>query len=538
MAFLRRSVRPVAIALTLSSMAGCAAPVPGAVSFEPAAPQTPVAEAPAAAAPTAAPAQVPAATALAIAGAVTFRGEPVAASPLAVFDARTGARVAADRLTGSNKTDSHGRFSLELAGAATGEVYRLVAAASPTAGLAATFLVTASGIRVLAARTAGGYHVAQTPGGMAVNETSTTLSIAAGGALQLGAQLTPTATQPGVEGLFTDLGNAGPQVTSTLNAQPSSANRIVEMIDPGTGWVRTGGDDSLSAVMPRDAVETATRNVLDNFNSQANEPTNRVPGLNARPVALPGLGVSAGWGANQTVKVTRSDGSNTGITTPGALRAPAGSSGSGSAVPTPVVTALSVTSGLMVVPTPLVITGSGFTGATAVHFGALPAQTFQVLSDTQISATAPASMAQGTVGVSVTTPAGVHTLGNAFQYSVPNILPGPGTNPPVVNPPVVTPPVIPPFTFPTITVTSLGTTSGSTAGGTTVVINGSIFNSTGMVVSFGGTAVPYTFTDGTRISIITPPHAAGTVDVSVSFFIFTPGTLAGAFTYVEPPAVL
>jgi hypothetical protein len=542
MAFLRRSLRPVAIALTLSSMAGCAAPVPGAVSPEPTAPQATVADAPAAAAPAVPPAQLPVATtALPLAGAVTFRGEPVAASSLALFNARTGEKVPADRVTGTSKTDAQGRFSLQVAGAAAGEVYRLVAAASPTAGLAGTFLVTASGIRVLAAKPAAAYHVAQSPGGMAVNETSTALSIAAGGALQLGAHLTPNATQSGVETFFTDLGNAGPQVDSNLHAQPSSANRIVEMIDPSTGWVRAGSDDSLSAVMPRETVETATRSVLDDFNNQANEPSNRLPNINSRPVALPGLGVSASWGTNQTVTVHRSNGSNMGITTPGAFRAPTGSSSSGSAVPAPVVSSLSVTSGVLLVNTPLTITGTGFTGATAVRFGALAAQTFQVLSDTQISVTAPTGIVPGSVGVTVTTPAGEHTLNNGFQYTTPNMLPNPNPitlpNPNTLpNPITITiPNTIP--QIPTITVSSLGTTSGTTLGGTAVVINGTNFTSTMMTVMIGGTITPFTYISSTQISVVTPPHAAGAVDVVVSGFLVNSGTLTGGFTYVAPVEV-
>lgn len=51
------------------------------------------------------------------------------------------------------------------------------------------------------------------------------------------------------------------------------------------------------------------------------------------------------------------------------------------------------------------ITGSGFTGATAVTFGAVEAADFNVVSPFQIAAIVPAQVA-GTVAVTVTTPAG------------------------------------------------------------------------------------------------------------------------------------
>lgn len=55
----------------------------------------------------------------------------------------------------------------------------------------------------------------------------------------------------------------------------------------------------------------------------------------------------------------------------------------------------------------LVITGSGFTGATSVKFGAIPAITFTVDSDTQITATVPAGAT--TAPIAVTVPLGTVT---------------------------------------------------------------------------------------------------------------------------------
>jgi len=55
----------------------------------------------------------------------------------------------------------------------------------------------------------------------------------------------------------------------------------------------------------------------------------------------------------------------------------------------PIVTGLDPSSGPAAGGTPVVITGSRFTGATAVHFGATPAASFTVISDSEIVAVSP-----------------------------------------------------------------------------------------------------------------------------------------------------
>ncbi|MDH6711174.1 hypothetical protein P3T27_007926, partial [Kitasatospora sp. MAA19] len=63
------------------------------------------------------------------------------------------------------------------------------------------------------------------------------------------------------------------------------------------------------------------------------------------------------------------------------------------------------------------LTGSGFTGASAVRFGAVDATSFTVLSDTQITATVPAG--SGTVQVTVVAWWwGGTSNGVAFTYTV------------------------------------------------------------------------------------------------------------------------
>lgn len=127
-------------------------------------------------------------------------------------------------------------------------------------------------------------------------------------------------------------------------------------------------------------------------------------------------GVTVGGVAATNVSVTNSttvtavvpSGLSTGsydvkVTTPGGS-ATLTSAFQVTAASTPTVTALSPTSGGP--GTTVVITGTGFTGATAVTFGGTNAASFTVDSDTQITAVAPAGMTAGEIDVVVTTPGG------------------------------------------------------------------------------------------------------------------------------------
>jgi hypothetical protein len=152
----------------------------------------------------------------------------------------------------------------------------------------------------------------------------------------------------------------------------------------------------------------------------------------------------------------------------------------------PEVGSLGTTSGTTAGGTTVVLTGTGFTGATAVMFGGVAATSFTVNSDTQITATSPAQ-ADGDVQVTVTTAAGTSSDATYFTY-----------------------------TAPVPAVTSLGTTSGPMYGGTVVTITGSGF--TGATdVSFGGTAATFfTVNSDTSISAVSPFAPSGTAHVTVT----------------------
>jgi hypothetical protein len=169
----------------------------------------------------------------------------------------------------------------------------------------------------------------------------------------------------------------------------------------------------------------------------------------------------------------------------------------------PVVTGLSPSTGPVGGGNTVVITGTGFSGATAVQFGSANALSFTVNSDSQVTAIAPPGAA-GTVFVRVVTPAGTssQTVGSQYTYS---------------GGPVVT---------------DVSPRSGPTAGGTTVVITGTGF--TGVTgVTFGGVNAPFTVNSSTRITVTAPARAApGDVFVRV---VTTGGTsaevAAARFTY-------
>ncbi|WP_218022503.1 IPT/TIG domain-containing protein, partial [Nocardia amamiensis] len=151
--------------------------------------------------------------------------------------------------------------------------------------------------------------------------------------------------------------------------------------------------------------------------------------------------------------------------------------------------------------TTVTLTGTGFTGATAVNFGSTPATSFTVNSDTQITATSPAGT--GIVSVTVTGPTGTS---NPLSYSY-----------------VVVP-----------TITSISPTVGPIAGGNSVTITGTGFTGP-LTVRFGSTATTFTVDSSTQITAIAPAGSAGTVQVTVTGL---GGTSNGvSYTYAPVPSI-
>ncbi|HXQ76336.1 MAG TPA: IPT/TIG domain-containing protein [Acidimicrobiales bacterium] len=179
-------------------------------------------------------------------------------------------------------------------------------------------------------------------------------------------------------------------------------------------------------------------------------------------------------------------------------------------VPVPRVTGISLNVGPASGGTSVTITGTGFTGATAVDFGSAAAASFVVVGDTSITAVSPAT-GPGTVDVTVTTAGGPSAPSTIDQFTF-----------------VAAP-----------SVSALSPNSGPIDGGTTVTITGANFTGATMV-EFGGTAVGFTVNDDTSITVVSPPgEEVDTVDVTVT----TPGGTSPTgpstrFAYTLPtPAV-
>ncbi len=173
-------------------------------------------------------------------------------------------------------------------------------------------------------------------------------------------------------------------------------------------------------------------------------------------------------------------------------------------LPVPTITGLSPTSGPTTGGTSVTITGTDFTGATDVTFGATAASTYTVDTPTQITATAPDHTA-GAVQVQVTTPYGASADTSADDFTY-------------VDPPAIT---------------GLSPAAGPTTGGTSVTITGTDF--TGATdVTFGATAaVSYTVDTPTQITAASPVGSLGTVQVEVTTpYGFSADTAADDFTYL------
>jgi hypothetical protein len=117
----------------------------------------------------------------------------------------------------------------------------------------------------------------------------------------------------------------------------------------------------------------------------------------------------------------------------------------GTSLVTPTVTKLAPKAGLAAGGTSVTITGTGFTGASAVSFGSTAAASFKVNSSTSITAVSPAGTS-GSIDVTVTVPGGTSATSSAdlFKYKPP-------------------------------TITGVSPNSGPKAGGTSVTISGSGF---------------------------------------------------------------
>ncbi len=171
----------------------------------------------------------------------------------------------------------------------------------------------------------------------------------------------------------------------------------------------------------------------------------------------------------------------------------------------PFILSLSPSSGPLAAGTSVTITGSDFTGTTAVKFGGNQADITGTPTDTQITVLAPGALNPGPVDVTVIAIGGTGIFGNGYTY--------------------VAAPVI----------TNISPSSGPTGVGPLMTITGTNFTGA-TVVNFGSsTAIPTVISD-TEITVTPPPHAAETVDLTVT--TLNGGTSASTpYIYLDPPTI-
>jgi hypothetical protein len=178
----------------------------------------------------------------------------------------------------------------------------------------------------------------------------------------------------------------------------------------------------------------------------------------------------------------------------------------------PAVTGVSPTSGPVGGGTTVTITGSGFTGATGVMFGTIPATNAAVVSDTTITAVSPAGTA-GVSDVTVSTPSGTSSPVTADQFTYTS-----GATP---------------------AITAVSPASGPSTGGTTVTITGTGFTGATKVTFGGVAATSFTVNSATKITAVSPAGIVGVRTVRVTTPVGeTPVVTADDFTYTSPtPAI-
>jgi len=167
----------------------------------------------------------------------------------------------------------------------------------------------------------------------------------------------------------------------------------------------------------------------------------------------------------------------------------------------PVLTSLLPTSGPAGGFTQVTLTGTGFAGAAAVTFEGVPALNFQVVSGTAITATTPGGPVGNKADVVVTDAEGSTTKVDAFTYTA-NPAPNIGS------------------VFPNV---------GGIQGGTEVTVFGSAVVGVTSITFGGAPGTNLDVVSATEINVVTPPHAAGPVDVVA--IGNGSDTVVNAFTY-------
>ncbi len=180
--------------------------------------------------------------------------------------------------------------------------------------------------------------------------------------------------------------------------------------------------------------------------------------------------------------------------------------------PLPVVSSLSPSTGSTSGGSVVTIVGTGFSFATAVDFGNTAAQSFQVISDTEITATSPAG--SGSVYITVTTAGGVSQAGTQSQFTY--------------------------VSQGSTSVNGVSPSQGTTAGGTTVTVTGSGFelgtSPDVIAVDFGSTpGTQVAVQSDSQLTVVSPEEVPGIVNVTVQTATGNSPTGSGdAYSFIAP----
>jgi hypothetical protein len=194
------------------------------------------------------------------------------------------------------------------------------------------------------------------------------------------------------------------------------------------------------------------------------------------------------------------------VTTPGGTSAMSASDHYTFVAP-PVVTSITPNQGPTSGGTSVAITGTGFTGATAVHFAGAAATGVVVNTDTSVTAVSPIHL-PGAVNITVTTPDGTSALSSADVFTY-----------------------VGPF------VTKVAPTSVSTGGGNKITVTGLNFTGVTGVDVGANPATGVILVTSKELTAIVPAGSAGVVDVTVTTPLGTSPDVAADKILYQVPAV-
>lgn len=264
----------------------------------------------------------------------------------------------------------------------------------------------------------------------------------------------------------------------------------------GSGWRRAVVGLSAAAAVALIAVAVGRTGGGEGPTQVAGgSPSPPAAGTSTASGAVGGSGASGGIRSG-----TGSTGRGQALTSAPAPSAPTVVGGAGSALSDNAATAAGIdraspAAGPLAGGTTVTIHGRGLAATRSVDFGAVPARSFHVVSDTTLTAVTPAVPSARTVDIYVTLAAGTRFgLSPGFSY------------------------------LPVPVVTSVSPGSGPTGGGTWVTIDGSALARASEVRFGDAPAVRIVLVSDTRLRALTQAHPAGRVDVTVT----TPGGTSAA----------